>query len=279
MHFFKIFVYASAAVALAACSSGNPGAELESRNISMNQLAEPAGAAGAEASQNVAQLLPGVGPTYVTLTVSENDAIPGAPSPRDSSSPITSGSGFLVSTDGYVMTAAHVGVAKGNEVSARAANGRIYSGNVVGILPSNDMALIKLRAFSGRAAQPASPGCQAVGDTVFTLGKPRGQGDTARVGSLQALRFGRPVAYGKYGYPDALVLRMGTERGESGGPVFDKNGKLVGMVVSTLSDQSGQSINMAHAIPSTALAQFLCSQTKCSADWAALSTRPVEACS
>ena len=71
---------------------------------------------------------------------------------------------------------------------------------------------------------------------------------------------------------------MGTERGESGGPVFDKNGHLVGMVVSTLSDQSGQSINMAHAIPSNTLAQFLCSQTKCTADWAALSTKPVDGC-
>ena len=277
MHLFKTFVCASAAV-LAACT-GNPGAELESRNISMNQLAEPAGAAGEEASQNVAQLLPGAGPTYVTLTVSENNSVPGVPSTKDGSSPITSGSGFLVSTDGYVLTAAHVGVAKGNEVSARAANGRIYSGKVVGMLPTNDMALIKLRAFSGRAAQPGPPGCQAVGDTVFTLGKPRGKGDTARVGSLQALRFGRPVAYGKYGYPDAMVLHMGTERGESGGPVFDKNGKLVGMVVATLSDQSGQSINMAHAIPSTALAQFLCSQTTCTADWAALSTKAVDSCS
>ncbi len=278
MHHFKTLVCASAVVALAACT-GNPGAELESRNISMNQLAEPAGVAGAEASQNVAHLLPGAGPTYVTLTVAEDNSVPGAPSSRDTPSPITSGSGFLVSTDGYVMTAAHVGVAKGNQVTARAANGRIYSGNVVGIMPNNDMALIKLRVFSGRATQPAAPGCQAVGDTVFTLGKPHGEGDTARVGSLQALHFGRPVVYGKYGYPDALVLHMGTERGESGGPVFDKTGHLIGMVVSTLSDQTGQSINMAHAIPSNTLAQFLCSQTKCTADWAALSTRPVDSCS
>jgi S1-C subfamily serine protease len=275
VRFFKTLVCAFAAAFLAACA-GNPGADLESRDISMNQMAEPAGAAGAAASQNVAQLLPGAGPTYVTLTIA--DASGPAPSHNESLSPITSGSGFLVSTDGYALTAAHVGVAKGNEVTARAANGRIYSGTVVSILPSNDMALLKLRSFSGRAAQPAQPGCMAPGDTVFTLGKPHGEGDTARVGSLQALHFGRPVAYGKYGYPDALVLHMGTERGESGGPVFDTRGHLVGMVVSTLSDQSGQSINMAHAIPSTALAQFLCSQTKCTADWAALASRPVDGC-
>ena len=277
MRLLKSLVCASVAVLLAACAS-DPGAELESRNISMNQLAEPAGVAGADASSEVAHLLPGTGPTYVTLTVSETSSIPGTPTPHDRTSPITSGSGFLVSGDGYVMTAAHVGVAKDNEVSARAANGRIYSGNVVGIFPANDMALIKLRGFNGRAVSPATPGCLAPGDTVFTLGKPHGEGDTARVGSLQAKHFGRAVAYGKYGYPDALVLHMGTERGESGGPVFDKTGHLVGMVVSTLSDQSGQSINMAHAIPSTSLAQFLCTQTSCSADWKALEGRSMDSC-
>ncbi len=277
MRLFKTLVCTSVAVMLAACA-GNPGAELESRNISMNQLAEPAGVAGADASADVAHLLPGTGPSYVTLTVSQSNAAPGVTSRTDSSSPITSGSGFLVSTDGYVMTAAHVGVAKDNEVSARAANGRIYSGNVVGIFPANDMALIKLRGFTGKAVSPAMPGCLAPGDTVFTLGKPHGEGDTARVGSLQAKHFGRPVAYGKYGYPDALVLHIGTERGESGGPVFDKTGHLVGMVVSTLSDQSGQSINMAHAIPSTSLAQFLCTETSCSADWKALSARNMDSC-
>ena len=51
----------------------------------------------------------------------------------------------------------------------------------------------------------------------------------------QSMSFGRPVQYGKFGYPDAMVMRMNTKRGESGGPVFNNSGRLAGMVVSTLS--------------------------------------------
>jgi S1-C subfamily serine protease len=75
------------------------------------------------------------------------------------------------------------------------------------------------------------------------------------------------------------VLRMGTQKGESGGPVFNGNGQLIGMVVSTLSDAAGQSINLAHAIPSTSLANFLCSTAECSANWAVLASQNVDSCS
>jgi 2-alkenal reductase len=176
------------------------------------------------------------------------------------------------------MTAAHVAVRKGNSISARAANGRIYGGSVIGIMPSNDMAIIKLRGYAGKATNPASPGCSKKGDLVYTLGKPHAQGDTARVGALDSLHFGRAVAYGKFGYPDAMVLEMGTRKGESGGPVFDDRGQLIGMVVSTLSDATGRSINLAHAIPATTLAAYLCSQTACSASWSVLATQSVDNC-
>lgn len=273
------YILASSVLALnlAGCVTADQ-VDLESRPISVDQNAEPAGAAGQVAAASVAHLLPSTGPTYVTLTISQTDAADMTQKSNSPKTAITSGSGFVVSDDGYVMTAAHVGVAKGNDVSARAANGRIYSGSVIGILPANDMAIIRLRSFSGRAVAPASPGCMAKGDLVYTLGKPHGSGDTARLGALEAKHFGRAVIYGKFGYPDAIVLHMGTQRGESGGPVFDGKGNLVGMVVSTLSDTNGQSINLAHAIPATTLGNFLCSQTSCSAAWSAVASKSVDAC-
>jgi S1-C subfamily serine protease len=261
-------------IGLAACSASQ-SVDLESRDISVEQNAEPAGA-GSVAS--VAHLLPSSGPTYVTLTVSEVDRDVAPVKSDYRKAAITSGSGFIVDGAGYVMTAAHVAVRKGNSISARAANGRIYSGKVIGVLPSNDMAIIKLRGYSGKAANPASPGCASKGDLVYTLGKPHAEGDTARVGALESLHFGRAVAYGKFGYPDAIVLQMGTRKGESGGPVFDGNGRLIGMVVSTLSDGTGRSINLAHAIPATTLASYLCSQTSCSAQWSALARQSIDSC-
>jgi S1-C subfamily serine protease len=273
----ELLSVACVAALLAACASSD-SVDLESRSIAVDQNAEPAGAAGQVAAASVAHLLPSTGPTYVTLTVSETTSNQTVAKSDNVKSAITSGSGFLVSPDGYVMTAAHVAVAKGNTISARAANGRIYSGTVVGILPSNDMAVIKLRGFTGRAVAPAGPGCMGKGDLVYTLGKPHGEGDTARVGALESKHFGRAVAYGKFGYPDALVLHMGTQKGESGGPVFDGKGQLIGMVVSTLSDTNGQSINLAHAIPATSLANFLCTQTSCGGAWPALAAKQTDSC-
>lgn len=266
-----------AALLLAACAADSgSGLDVESRSIAVEQNAVPTSGAGAASS--VAHLLPATSPTFVTLTVSRKD-----PSGSDNRSntggqAVTSGSGYLVDGSGYVMTAAHVALAKGNSVSATASNGRVYSGTVVALKPDNDMAIIRLKGFSGRSVSPVAPGCVAKGDLVYTLGKPQSRGDLARVGAFEAKHFGRAVAYGKFGYPDALVLRMSTQKGESGGPLFDANGKLIGMVVSTLSDASGQSINLAHAIPTTALANFLCSTTNCGGDWATLANRNVDDC-
>ena len=247
---------------------------LESRTIALEQNAEPTSAGTAS---SVSHLLPSTGPTYVTLTITSFDR--GAQLARDRNArAITSGSGFVVDESGYVMTAAHVAVAKGNLVSARAANGRIYSGNVVDVNPSNDMAVIKLRGYFGKAATPAAASCVAPGALVYTLGRPHSQGDTARVGALESMHFGRPVAYGKFGYPDAMVLRMSTQKGESGGPVFNGKGELVGMVVSTLSDQAGTPINLAHAIYAASLARFLCSETACHPGWAAIAQQSPNDC-
>ncbi len=255
--------------------------DIESRPIAVNQNAEAAGMAGAAGAASVANTLSATSPTYVTLTVAtQNGSIYAASSGNEGSTPITSGSGFVVSSDGYVITAAHVAVAKGNEISARAANGRVYTGVVTAIYPSNDMALVKLRVFNGRAVVPAGAACNPLGSLVYTLGKPHGEGDTARIGNLQSMHFGRPVNYGSFGYPDAMVLHMGTQRGESGGPVFNGSGQLIGMVVSTLSDASGKSINTAHAISSNAIGKFICvaGGSACTPLWQALAAKPVDGC-
>lgn len=272
----RLILTALAGIGLAGCSSMQD-VELESRDIQVEQNAVPA-SAGAD-TQQVADLVRASGPSYVTLTVSEIEN-QGSGTVKDSKHgiAITSGSGFLVDPSGYVMTAAHVAVHKGYAVAARAANGRIYTGTVVDVLPGNDMALIKLRGYTGKAVSPAASQCMTRGSLVFSLGKPHEQGDTARVGSLQSMHFGRPVTYGKFGYPDAMVLEMSTQKGESGGPLFNQSGELVGMVVSTLTDTAGNLLNLAHAIPAANLAGFLCTHIACSATWTSLSSKSTADC-
>lgn len=272
MKFSRVILLSLAAAALAGCSTSE--VDLESRSINVQQTAQPA---SGPLAQGTASLVSQVGPSYVTLTISTVfDKSDGKA--KDNTSAVTSGSGFVVDSKGYVMTAGHVAVKAGNLVSARAANGRVYSGSVVDVLPGHDMALIKLRGFKGQSAVPVANGCLAKGATLFSLGKPHAQGDTARFGTVESMSFGRPVQYGKFGYPDAMVMRMSTQKGESGGPVFDGNGKLAGMVVSTLSDGNGNPINLAHAVPATELASFLCSHLACTGEWQMLARQPAGGC-
>lgn len=273
----KVLAAGLTGLILAACDT-TQNVDLEGRDFTVQQTSVPASARIADTEQ-ITNLVRASGPSYVTLVVAEgNTQITASKKDQQRDVPVTSGSGFVVAGNGLVMTAAHVAQKAGNSVSARAANGRVYSGKVLAILPQNDMALVSLRGFSGRPVAPAASQCVARGSTVYSLGRPHDQNDTARLGELESMHFGRPVAYGRFGYPDAMVLRLSTQKGESGGPLFNQSGQLVGMVVSTLTDQNGRLLNLAHAVPSSALAKFLCGQTSCGADWSSLSQTTTDSC-
>jgi serine protease Do len=216
-------------------------------------------------------------PSYVTLIISDNKR-DGMRSDTKRPSPVTAGSGFVVGTDGYVLTAGHVAMKKDFRVSARGPDGRIYSGRVLDVRPGYDMALIKLTGFTGSAVRPSQSACLKPGDPIFSLGKPHAQGDTARFGRIEAMSFGRAVTYQGFGYPDAMVLRMDTKKGESGGPVFNDRGELVGMMVSTLSDGNGRPLNLAHAVPLPAIAEFMCSEMTCASAWTGLISQSTQGC-
>ncbi len=255
------------ALLLAGCATTD--IDTESRNFQVQQTSVASGA-GETSFDSISSLVRNSGPSYVTLVVSGGKEAGVVLEQKDADKrAVTAGSGFVVDNAGHIMTAAHVAVKAGNQVSARAANGRVYSGTVVAMQPSNDMAIIKLRGFSGKPVVPAESRCLAKGSMVYSLGRPHAQGDTARLGEIEAASFGRPVRYGNFGYPDAMVLRLSTQRGESGGPLFDKSGHLVGMVVSTLYDNAGQPLNLAHAIPLETLAGFLCGKVSCASSWQA----------
>lgn len=263
-----------AGLALAACESTS-NVDLESRNFNVQQTSVPPGEAVASTEQ-ITGLVRRSGPTYVTLIVSQPASADTMSKETRKGTPVTSGSGFVVDGSGYVMTAAHVAKRIGNTVSAKAANGRVYSGDVIALKPDNDMAVVRLRGFSGKAVTPGDSQCLAKGNIVYSLGRPHAQGDTARLGEFESASFGQAVHYSgddaRFGYPDAMVLRLSTQKGESGGPLFDEKGDLVGMVVSTLYDNAGQPLNLAHAVPSRTLAGFLCGNTQCSTEWRAVAS-------
>ncbi|VAW89049.1 hypothetical protein MNBD_GAMMA18-1495 [hydrothermal vent metagenome] len=259
---------------LTACATGG-NLSGGPRTVNIEAGATPA-AAVLNASMN--SLLQQTSPSYLTVVVNEKASSSGAQDSDGIPKALTSGSGFVIDSAGYLLTAGHVAVRTGNTVDARGSKGRIYQGKVIAIQRSPDIALIKLRNFSGIPVSPAASPCIRPGAALFSLGKPHAQGDTARIGQLKSMSFGRPVSYSGFGYPDAMVLRMSTRKGESGGPVFNQQAKLSGMMVSTLSDGKGRSLNLAHALPADMLAKFACANFSCSPAWRRLAASSYKSC-
>jgi S1-C subfamily serine protease len=267
----RLVFSAIAAVLLTGCFQSETGP----RSFDINTATATPASADPQSAQ---QLVANTSDSYVTMVVYEaslkdlqrRDTMPDA---------VTSGSGFVIDSAGHVLTAGHVGVARGWYVSLTGPNGRIYRGKVKEIREDHDMALIQITDPGGlKPVVPVDDPCLRTGDPILSLGKPRERTNTARFGSVASMSFGRPVRYKGFGYPDAMVLRLETRKGESGGPVFDARGRLAGMVVSTLSDGAGRPLNLAHAVTAPMIADFVCSATACSSAWRSLAGRAAAKC-
>lgn len=267
----KIGLISGVALLLAGCltPSGEP------RVITV----QPASTGGQALSSSISGLLQQTRQSYVTLVVSKStnrrrNRL------NELEESVTSGSGFVIDPEGHVLTAAHVAVQPGWLVEARGPDGKNYVGRVVAVQKSSDSALVKLRdmASNARPVQPVAQPCLRRGEPIFSLGKPRRTSDTARLGEVASMSFGRPVTYKGFGYSDAMVLKLETRKGESGGPVFTSSGRLAGMVVSTLSDGTGRHLNLAHAVTAPMLAQFVCANTQCSTKWQAIAKINTSSC-
>ena len=219
-------------------------------------------------------------PSYVTITV-YNPLSQVPVEGQTKLDPVASGSGFIISPDGHVVTAGHVALKHNSEVKVRLNNGRVYEARVMDIDHNYDMAMLKL--FGAESLQTVSPHdtpCLKRGATIFSLGRPGLGADTARLGRLSSMHFGQKVKYRGFGYPDAMVVRMNTRKGESGGPVFTESGKLAGMIVSTLSDGAGNYIGLANAMTLDSMGQFVCNNRAIHSivkpDWQPGKTRPIK---
>lgn len=131
-----------------------------------------------------------------------------------------SGSGVVVSKDGLVLTAAHV-VENAKTVSVVFPDGTESQGTVLGANYSRDAAMVRLP--EGREWPFAEPGDSkklAVGDFVVAMGHPKGYDPTRR----PPVRFGRVMTKGRLGFVTTDCTLIG---GDSGGPLFDLEGKVV----------------------------------------------------
>jgi serine protease Do len=153
------------------------------------------------------------------------------------------GSGFIIDAGGYVVTNNHV-VDNATKIVVTMHDGRKLDATLVGHDPKTDLALIKVDA-SGLAHVSFGDSDKArVGDWVVAIGNPFGLGGTATAGIISAR--GRDIQSGPY--DDYLQLDAPINFGNSGGPVFNTAGEVVGVNTAIFSPNGGN-IGIGFAIP------------------------------
>ena len=154
------------------------------------------------------------------------------------------GSGFFISADGYAVTNNHV-VDHAKTVQVTADDGTIYTAKVVGTDSKTDLALLKIDADKKLAYAQFSDQQPRVGDWVVAVGNPFGLGGTVTAGIVSAS--GREI--GASPYDDYLQIDAPINKGNSGGPAFNMDGKVIG-VNSAIVSPSGGSVGIGFDIPS-----------------------------
>jgi len=161
------------------------------------------------------------------------------------------GSGFVIDTDGYIVTNNHV-IEGADEVSVRLLDGREFTATVVGQDDKTDLALLKVDADDLEAAEIGDSDDARVGDWVVAIGNPFGLGGTATAGIVSAR--GRDIRSGPY--DDYLQIDAPINQGNSGGPVFNTDGEVVGVNTAIFSPNGG-SVGIGFAIPSNQVGDII----------------------
>ncbi len=157
-----------------------------------------------------------------------------------------SGTGFIVRSDGYVLTNNHV-VAGADRVEVKLADGRKLKGKVM-LDPRTDLALIKIEATGLPAATFADSDKVKVGQWTVAIGNPFQLRNTVTVGVVSALRRESDPGF-DLGYPEAIQTDAAINPGNSGGPLVDLQGKVIGVNFAIIS-ASRSSAGIGFAIPS-----------------------------
>ncbi len=134
------------------------------------------------------------------------------------------GSGFIISADGYILTGAQV-VAGASQVNVRLTDRREFKASVIGIDPPSDIALLKIDARNLPTVKIGNPSDAKVGQWVVSVGSPYGFENTATAGIISSE--GRLLPDETYVPLIQTDLTLNT--GDSGAPLFDLNGDVIGI--------------------------------------------------
>ncbi|MEO7387577.1 MAG: DegQ family serine endoprotease [Gammaproteobacteria bacterium] len=163
-----------------------------------------------------------------------------APGPREANS---LGSGFIISADGEILTNAHV-VDGADEIIVKLADNSEKPAKLIGLDRASDVALLKIDAQGLQTVQLGDSSRLEVGDWVLAIGSPFGLEHTATQGIVSAV--GRNLPDGNY--VPFIQTDVAVNPGNSGGPLFNLKGEVVG-INSQIYSRSGGYMGLSFAIP------------------------------
>jgi len=154
------------------------------------------------------------------------------------------GSGFVISEDGFIVTNNHV-IEGADEIMIEFRNGLELQAQLIGTDPNTDIALLRVQSDDPLPFVPFGVASEhRVGDWVMVMGNPLGQGFSVSVGVISA--FGREL---NGTYDDFIQTDAAINQGNSGGPLFNLEGEVIGVNTAILSPTGG-SIGIGFAMSS-----------------------------
>lgn len=155
------------------------------------------------------------------------------------------GAGIIISADGYVVTNAHV-MENAQKIEVQTTDGENFAAKLVGIDEKTDIALLKVqKPLNFEAGHFGDSDAIRVGNSVFAIGNPFGLGNSVSLGIISAKE--RDIDKGQY--DNFLQTDAAINQGNSGGPLFNMDGKIIGMNTAIFSED-GKNIGVGFATPS-----------------------------
>ena len=153
------------------------------------------------------------------------------------------GSGFIISSDGYILTNAHV-VSEADEVLVKLSDKREFKAKIIGSDKRTDVALIKIEATGLPKAIIGDPEALKVGQWVAAIGSPFGLENTMTAGIVSA----KGRALPQENFVPFIQTDVAINPGNSGGPLYNLSGEVVG-INSQIYSRSGGSVGLSFSIP------------------------------
>ncbi len=158
------------------------------------------------------------------------------------------GSGSILDRDGHILTNYHV-VEGASEIRVTLASGESFEAGLVGYDPPNDMAVLKVNAPAEKLV-PIALGDSSklrVGQSVYAIGNPFGLERTMTTGIVSSLNRTLPTRAGRV-MKSIIQIDAALNRGNSGGPLIDSRGRLIGMNTA-IASSTGENTGVGFAIP------------------------------